>query len=210
AKPPSTLASPPSTPPRAQGRSASSAMKTTLSSGEPTSRNEGVAVAASPREENGGVPWDKLTNDTDNPLARTDTIVYGPRSRVLQTEGIQRHPYFWYFVAAGVFALIVLLGVLWAVYHGTSETKKGASSRSTPKTLYVTGQKAKADDFLTIKDALVRARPGDRIVVQKDVHEEHLQVEEGRYGQGVILEGQSPSGGRTVWRLPKNSKEKAL
>lgn len=156
------------------------------------------------------MPWDKLTNDTDNPLARTDTIVYGPRSRVSPAEGIQRHPYFWYFVAAGVFGLIVLLGILWAIYHGTSESKKGSSSRSTPKILYVTGQKSKADDFLTIKDALVRARPGDRVVVQKDLHEEHLQVEDGRYGKGVILEGQSPNGGRTVWRLPKSSKEKAL
>jgi serine/threonine protein kinase len=209
-KPPSTLAPPSSTPPRAQGRSTSPATKTVSSISEPASKNEGVAVAASPREENGGVPWDKLTNDTDNPLARTDTIVYGPRSRVSQAEGIRRHPYFWYFVAAGVFALIVLLGALWAMYHGTSESRKGSSSRSTPKTLYVTGKKGKADDFLTIKDALVRARPGDRIVVQKDVHEEHLQVEEGRYGKDVILEGQGPNGGRTLWRLPKNSKEKAL
>jgi serine/threonine protein kinase len=210
AKPPSTLSPPSSTPPRAQGKPTSPAAKTAPSLRESVSKNEGIAVAASPRDENGGVPWDKLTNDTDNPLARVDTIVYGPRSHVSKVEGIQRLPYFWYFVGAGVFLLIILLGILWAVYHGGPESKKGASTRSTARIFYVTPQKSKADDFLTIKDALVRARPGDRVLIQKDLHEEHLQVEDGRYGKGVLLEGQSPNGGRTIWRLPKNSKEKAL
>jgi serine/threonine protein kinase len=208
---PPAATKPSSTPPRTQGAitPAPPPTKTAPRSTEPAWKDT-VAVTSSPREENGGVPWDKLTNDTDNPSARVDTIVYGPRSQVSRAEGIQRHPYFWYFVAAGIFVLIVLLGILWNVFHGAPEPKTSSSSRTSSRTLYVTSQKGKADDFLTIKDALVRARPGDRIVVQKDTHEEHLQIEERRYGKGVLLEGQSPSGGRTVWRLPKNSKEKAL
>src|SRR6266478_5928053 len=208
---PPAATKPSSTPPRTQGTITPvlPPAKTAPRPAEPASK-DAVAVSSSPREENGGVPWDKLTNDTDNPSARVDTIVYGPRSQVSKAEGIQRHPYFWYFVAAGVFVLIVLLGILWAAFHGAPEPKTSSNSRTSSRTLYVTSQKGKADDFLTIKDALARARPGDRVVVQKDTHEEHLQIEERRYGKGVLLEGQSPSGDRTVWRLPKNSKEKAL
>jgi hypothetical protein len=63
---------------------------------------------------------------------------------------------------------------------------------------------------LTVKDALARARPGDHIVVQKDIHEEHLQVEDRRWGKNITIEGEGPGGTRPVWRMPKTSKEKAL
>jgi hypothetical protein len=111
----------------------------------------------------------------------------------------------------GVFVLILLAGVLWAVFHGSTEPKTSSSSRASSRIYYVRSQKPNGpDEFVTIKDALVRARPGDRIVVQEMVHEEHLTIEDYRGGKGVIIEGEGPGGTPVVWRMPKNSKENAL
>ncbi len=157
------------------------------------------------------MPWERLTGDTDNPSARVDTVVHGSRSSISVVERLQRHPYFWYFVAAGVFVLIMLVGILWAMFRGSPEAKTSSRGRASSKTLYVRTQKEKeADDFPTIKDALTRARPGDRILVRKDVHEEHLQMEDRHYVKGLTIEGENPGGARVIWRMPKNSKEKAL
>ncbi len=144
-------------------------------------------------------------------MARVDTVIHGPRSQVSAAHGIQQHPYFWYFVAAGVFLLILVVGILWAMYRGSPDAKTSSTSRSSAKTLFVGNQKQNGpDDFSTIKDALARARPGDRIVVQKDIHEEHLQIEDRRWGKGLTIQGEGPGGKSIVWRLPKTSKEKVL
>ena len=155
-------------------------------------------------EDSGGIAWERLTSDTDNPTARSDTAVHGPRSHVSTVEQLRRHPYFWYFVAAGVFLLILLIGVLWTVYHGSAEPKAGSSSKA-PRIFYVTAQKDKPDSFSTIEAALLKARPGDRIVVQKDVHEEQLLLPDGRFGNRVTIEGDGP--GRVLWRMPKTAKD---
>lgn len=205
--------SPSSSPPqtRAEMSLPSPAATTALSPRESGSKGPGVALGSPPSDDNGGVPWGRLTSDTDNPSACVDTVVHGPRSRKTAVERFQHHPYFWYFVAAGVFILILLAGILWAVFHGSAEPKTSSSNRITSKTLYVRIlKKTGPDDFVTIKDALARARPGDRIVVQEEVHEEHLQIEDRRWGKGVTIEGEGPSGARVVWRMPKTSKEKTL
>jgi hypothetical protein len=122
---------------------------------------------------------------------------------------IRQHRYFWYFVAAGVFFVILLIGILWGMFRGSPAPKVGSSSRA-PRTLYVTAQKDKADDFALVGDAVLRARPGDRIVVQKDVHEEQLLLKDGRWGNRITIEGEAPSGGHVLWRMPKSVKDHAF
>jgi hypothetical protein len=151
--------------------------------------------------------WERLTSDTDNPTARADTAVHGPRSHVSAVQQFRQHPYFWYFVAAGVFLLIVLIGVLWGIFRGSPETKTGSGGRTGPRTLYVTAQKDKADTYLTLGDALLRARPGDRILVQKETHEEQLSLVDGRFGNRVTIEGDVAAGSRVRWRMPRAIKD---
>jgi hypothetical protein len=169
-----------------------------------------LALSSPAEEENGGVPWEQYTSDTDNPMARADTVVHGHRSQASATHRIQQHPYFWYFVAAGVFILILIAGILWALFRGSPDAKTGSTSRASVRTLYVTNNKDSREDFLTLKDALRQAKPGDCIVVRKPIHEEHLQIENRKWGKGLIIEGDDSEGARVVWRMPPNSKERAL
>jgi hypothetical protein len=163
---------------------------------------QAVTPEPAPAEDSGGIAWERLTSDTDNPSARTDTAVHGPRSHVSAVDQFRRHPYFWYFVAAGIFILIVLVGILWTMFRGSTDQKASSTSRG-PRTFYVTTQKDKPDSFSTIEAALLKARQGDRIVVQKDVHEEQLLLEDGRYGNRVTIEAE----GRVLWRMPKTLKD---
>jgi len=203
---PTTAAPPlPSTPPRMQGLPSSAPPMPTLGAATISSNagsvRRGVAVESSTAEDSGGIAWERLTSDTDNPTARADTSVYGPRSQISTAGQFRRHPYFWYFVAAGIFLLLVLIGVLWTIYRGSTEQKAGSPSRG-PRVLYVTAQKDKPDSFSSISEALPRARPGDRIVVQKDV-EEQLLLQDGRFGKNVTIEGE----GHVVWRMPTSIKD---
>ena len=60
--------------------------------------------------------------------------------------------------------------------------------------------------FATVAEALVAARPGDRVVVCADEWKEQLTVNgDGRAGQDVMLEGQAPSGKLVRWLLPANA-----
>jgi serine/threonine protein kinase len=198
-------------PPKAQAASPPShPTQTEPGSVDSGSGNVGLAVASPAQEENGGVPWESYTSDTDNPTARVDTVVQSLQKRTTTLERLKEHPYFWYFVAGGVFLLISTIGILWALIHGSSESKAPPTSRLIPRTIYVTDSKEGKDEFPTIHDALRRVRPGDRIIVRKDVHEEHLQIEDRRWTKSVTIEGQAPDGGRVIWRLPSNSKEKVL
>jgi eukaryotic-like serine/threonine-protein kinase len=202
-----------SLPPRTPGTKAAPvpapALGTTVVATESGSARQSVALGPAPTEDSGSVAWEHLTSDTDNPSARADTTVHGPRSHVSAVEQIRQHPYFWYFVAAGVFFLVLLIGILWGMFRGSPAPKASSSSRA-PRTLYVTAQKEKGDGFSTVGDALVRARPGDRIVIQKEIHEEQLLLKDGRWGNRVTIEGEGPGGGRVVWRMPKTVKDHAF
>jgi serine/threonine protein kinase len=200
---------PPMPPPQAQTSSpASPVAKSDFGSADSGSGN--VGLVAPPVEENEGVPWERFTNDTDNPTARVDTVVQSLRSRTSTFERLQEHPYFWYYVAAGVFLLVLAAGILWAVMRSSTDSKSTSASRMVSKTLYVTDNKVGPDDFLTIQEALRRVKAGDRIIVRKDIHEEHLQIEDRRWLKNVTIEGQNPSGDRVVWRISNSSKDKPL
>jgi serine/threonine protein kinase len=173
------------------------------------SGRQAVALEPSSAEDSGGIAWEHLTSDTDNPTSRADTRIQGPRSHISTVAQIRQHRYFWYFVAAGVFFVIMLIGILWGMFRGSAAPKAGSSSRA-PRTLFVTAQKDKADSFALIGDAVLRARPGDRIVVQKDVHEEQLLLKDGRWGNRVTIEGEAPGGGHVMWRMPKTVKDHAF
>ncbi len=169
----------------------------------------GLAPPVEPQvEESGVLPWERLTPDTDNPSARVDTAT--SRSRLASSRGFRHHPYFWWIVVgASALALgivILVLGVLSRTLSGTKTD--GKSTRTAAKSFLVAGQADKPDSFLTIRDALKHTRPGDRILVQKGIHEEQLLLEDGRGAKGVTIEGDGPGGTRVVWRLPKNVKGK--
>jgi hypothetical protein len=59
--------------------------------------------------------------------------------------------------------------------------------------------------FRTVREALAKARPGDRVVVQDAVHVEHL-VLDGRQGRKVLIEGDTASGRPVTWRAPADAK----
>ena len=93
------------------------------------SGHQAVGLAPAATEDRGGISWEQLTSDTDNPTARADTTIHGPRSHVSTLGQIRQHPYFWYFVAAGVFFLVLLIGVLWGMFRG-SPRRRGRVRRS--------------------------------------------------------------------------------
>jgi serine/threonine protein kinase len=200
-----------------RGDSSATESRATASTNTSPAR-QAVALEPASSEDSGGIAWERLTSDTDNPTARADTAVHGPRSHVSTVDQIRQHPYFWYFAAAGIFLLIVLIGVLWAMFRGSPAPKTSSSSRAS-RTLYVTasphpalspggrGGGERGDTFLTIGEALLRARPGDHIVVQKEVHEEQLLLLDGRWGNRVTIEGEGPGGTRVLWRMPRAIKD---
>jgi serine/threonine protein kinase len=161
-------------------------------------------------EDSDVLPWERLTPDTDNPIARADTALGASRSGLTSSLGFRNHPHFWWIVIGGT-ALVsgVAILLLWVLAHvlpaPSTNTK---SSVPSPQTFLVTAQTEKPNSFFTIREALKQARPGDRILVQKDTHEEQLLLEEGRWGNGVTIEGQAPNGTRVVWRIPKDVKDK--
>jgi tRNA A-37 threonylcarbamoyl transferase component Bud32 len=68
------------------------------------------------------------------------------------------------------------------------------------------------EEFFTLAEALKRARPGGRILVEMEVLREQLIVSgESGLGQGVTVEGKAPSGKPVLWRPPAGLKsEQAL
>jgi serine/threonine protein kinase len=56
--------------------------------------------------------------------------------------------------------------------------------------------------FPTIRAALDKAKPGDRILVRDENHEEHLVLLHGERGRGVTIEADVPQGRTVTWRPP--------
>jgi serine/threonine protein kinase len=163
-----------------------------------------------PLEDSGILAWDRLTSDTDNPIARADTALGTSRSGLASSFNLGKHPHFWWIIVGGTAlvlgAAILFFWVLEKVLPTTSS--KAKSSPHAPQTFLVTTSTEKPHSFSTIREALKQARPGDHILVQKESHEEQLLLEDGRWGNGVTIEGQGPDGARVIWRIPKDLKSK--
>jgi tRNA A-37 threonylcarbamoyl transferase component Bud32 len=64
--------------------------------------------------------------------------------------------------------------------------------------------------FATVREALRRAKPGDRVEVREDTWQEALELADG-VGSGIRLEGRAPGGKPVVWRaLPGHKEDRPL
>jgi hypothetical protein len=61
--------------------------------------------------------------------------------------------------------------------------------------------------FRTVRDALAKAMPGERILVRDEVIEEPLPLLDGKLGREVTLEADPLLGKPVVWKAPANQKD---
>jgi serine/threonine protein kinase len=93
---------------------------------------------------------------------------------------------------------LVAIAAIWQAVH-----RHSATGPANQKTLIV-AQHAEGNGAIypSIRAALEKARPGDRILVQDAVVVETLDLHDGETGRGVVIESKTPSGEPTVWRAP--------
>ena len=79
-----------------------------------------------------------------------------------------------------------------------------------PGAVLVVSRSGATGTFPSIRVALDRARPGDRIEVRDPVWQEVLRLDSGRgLGRGVVIQGAAPEGA-TVWRVPAGQGDGSL
>ncbi len=61
---------------------------------------------------------------------------------------------------------------------------------------------SRGSSLRTVREALAKAKPGDRIVVQSETHEEKLHLLDGKLPTRVTIEGRAASGKLVSWRPP--------
>jgi serine/threonine protein kinase len=86
---------------------------------------------------------------------------------------------------------------------GHAETNAAPKPPPVPGQLVVTRTGEKST-FRTVRDALLKAQPGDRILVRDDIHEEQLALD-APVAAGLTIEGKTASGRPVNWTLPPNS-----
>jgi hypothetical protein len=125
-------------------------------------------------------------------LARTFWWVVG---------SMKKRPKVW-LIGGGVFLFALV------IYIAIASFSKGGSGK-TPSTAPASRKVSVSTvpdkgDFRSIKDALVKAQPGDRIVVLDEVLEEplNLQALTGKLARDLTIEADSALGKRVIWRPP--------
>jgi serine/threonine protein kinase len=168
------------------------------------------APALEPAAEEEGDPWEKLSPDTDDPTARADTAPRsGPhaapssRSARLTLAARVRQRAWWEIVLVALFAFM-LLGlagtVLTGIIRGLLAGKPAApvATVRTPETLFVNRT---GGGFTQLRDAVRKARPGDRIIIQEPGIDETIALTDS-LGKGFTIEGEKDKS--VVWRAPVN------
>ncbi len=112
-------------------------------------------------------------------------------------------------------AAILVAGAVMGMCLRWTITRWRAAAAPAPQpapgpTTLVVSQSGERGTFATVREALQRARPGDRVEVRADVWQEALELADGP-GSGVRLEGRAPGGKPVVWRaLPGHNEDRPL
>src|SRR5262249_19959303 len=149
----------------------------------------GISAAPTPVQDEESIPWDQLTSNTGDPSAKVDTAPQSShkdlspsrkrlagKTAVLATLDRNR---FWFVVVVVSVVIVAGLGYLiWKVVHQPGKKAPG-------RTPLRVNKEGKAGDFKTIREALERARPGDKILVAGGRYEEQLVL---RDKEGITIE----------------------
>jgi serine/threonine protein kinase len=180
-----------------------------------TSKPTPVPEAAPLTAEGSSPSWERVAPETDNPMAQLDTVRQPAASRSAQSSlARKRKPApslleKWQqldprvkvsgLLGIGALGLIVLIWAL--LYKAAPPQELKESPRPQATTWYVTPTD-QVNSFKSVREALVHAREGDRIVVQAERLEETLILEDGKRGKDVTIEAGYPSG-RVRWLCPQ-------
>jgi serine/threonine protein kinase len=166
----------PAPPARATPPAPSRPVKKAAPQASPAPAN-GTRTVDQPRREEEVAPWEELAaGDTDHALARADTDPKNARKSspvnpVLQSRvvppfaGHDRR--FWLTMISIVLLVLAVLGVLsWLVLNPRGDKSSPFSEIRPPLIVHPSGENGA---FRTLTQALLKARTGDRILVQADV-----------------------------------------
>jgi serine/threonine protein kinase len=154
-----------------------------------------AAVADSGPDETAPV-WETL--DLDSPR-RPPASAPDRRAAAAPSAGPGRRRV--WVIAAAAGGLVGLIVVVWLVVAALRHAP--AADPNAAHTLNVSQSGAANAPYRTIAAALEAARPGDRIVVVDEVHEETLTLVGSRLAKkDLVIEGGHPDGKRVSWRYP--------
>ncbi|MCS6976198.1 MAG: protein kinase [Gemmatales bacterium] len=200
----------------------------------PTPQEEAADNVFTPTQEaEGEFSWSEVA-DTGEPTARSaDTV----RSRTRVPRPTKAGKASWsvgslwsgassqtrYLLLIGGVAgmLLLLAGVLlFSLYGSRKPTRPGAEKATVPttppepvptpqrNTLFVSKTKVSPDDFQSLQEALLRAAPGDRILVRdQEIYEESLVINlaNGLGKRNILIEAEPNAAGETAILRPRGS-----
>ncbi|MBV9122818.1 MAG: protein kinase, partial [Planctomycetes bacterium] len=87
---------------------------------------------------------------------------------------------------------------------GVAPAPVQVAAQAGPARLIVTDTGA-PNTFRTLRDALIKARPGDHLMVREETLEEPLWLGgDGPSGKDLVIEGAAPSGEPVIWKIPED------
>ncbi len=144
--------------------------------------------------------WSELVPDRPAPRSGTTVGPAGGQFKDKLLADIKRRPRFWAMMGGGVLlALALLIITLKVVLGGKISPAKSPTAPSSRRVSV-----SPSGDFRTVRDALAKAMPGDRIVVQEPLHEEQLDI---RNVKDIVIEADPNLGKLVVWRPPPVSRD---
>jgi hypothetical protein len=148
-----------------------------------------MSAAPAPVQDEESIPWEQLTSNTGDLSAKVDTAPQSShkdlspsRKRLAsKTADItaQERYRIWFVVI--VVSVVIVAGLGYLVWKVVQQPGKKSPGR-TPLRV---NKEGKAGDFKTIREALERARPGDKILVAGGRYEEQLVL---RGRRGITIE----------------------
>jgi serine/threonine protein kinase len=198
--------------PRPQGAPAAAAPPATK---PPSSRKTGngrtpnaVPEVMPAGDEEGTSPWEQLAPETADPSARADTSPRSARSPrqpavPAAVPGLPWRP-FWLISGAAVLLIMVGAGayvvyLLAQIWFNDPTAKLPPHAERRP---LLVSQRDSGAPFKTLRDALLQAKSGDRIILQDEVIKEPFPSIDARI-IGLSIEA-GPNG--TEWQAPDNQK----
>jgi eukaryotic-like serine/threonine-protein kinase len=191
------------------------------SNGWPPSSPATSDLEAAPVIETGSSPsWDRVAPETDNPMARLETVRQPAPARSGRLSPNRKRKA----ASATVWEkwrqldqrvkVGVLLGVgtvgavflVWLLLPRPSRLPEGKESPHRHATTFYVNTSELPNSYKTVRDALSQAREGDRILVQTGQLEETLLLEDGKRGKEVTIEAAHPKG-PVRWLCPAAVKD---
>jgi len=117
-------------------------------------------------------------------------------------EDVKKRPKFWMIAGISVFLILIVLVIILAMAFRGGKPGKADGSPAHLRVASVSATPGKGN-YRTVRDALLKAEPGDRIVVLDESHAEYLDFSKlPRPVKDISIESDPGSGKRVVWRPP--------